>query len=282
MLTAGDVEFEPAQSKVWEFTSSVAALFAGDAALQAEVLQLVDRDVKARVQAEPNNWWLVKDIAALYSRYYGEIRIKKSATMLLSPLGLDHNTFFTRQREMSESLVRQLATEMINFSMPTVGTIFVGIDPEGAHIYIAHGADVECADNVGFAAIGIGRWHANSQFMFAQHNRSRPFPETLLLTYAAKKRAEVSPGVGEGTDVFMIGPALGSYAKVYPHVVASLEKMYKANRARERRASLKANKEVNEYVGNLIRAATPKEEQPPQAAGGDAPTDETKPREATD
>lgn len=279
MLTAGDVEFEPAQSKIWELTSSIAAMFAGDASLQSEIFQLIDRDVKARVEAEPKNWWTVRDVADLYSKYYAEIRVRRSEKMLLAPLGLDHKTFIERQREMSQSLVRQLATEMINFTMPEVGTIFTGIDSGGAHIYVAHGANVNCADNVGFAAIGIGRWHANSQFMFAQHNKSKPFPETLLLTYAAKKRAEVSPGVGEGTDMFTIGPALGSYMKIYPHVVGSLEKMYRANRTRERRASLRANKEVNEYVEGLIRAATPKEEQPAQAPGGDAPIDETKPRE---
>jgi hypothetical protein len=277
MLTAGDVEFEPAQSKTWELTSSIVVMMAGDASLQTEILQMVDREVKSRVQAEPENWWAVKDVAELYSRHYGEVRVKRSGRMLLSPLGLDHGTFITRQREMSEALVRQLATEMINFTLPDVETIFTGIDSEGAHIYVAHGANVECMDNIGFAAIGIGRWHANSQFMFAQHNKSNPFPETLLLTYAAKKRAEVSPGIGEGTDMFTIGPQLGSYIKIFPHIVESLEKMYKSNRTMEKRASVKANARVNKYVENLVRAATPKEEKSTQDAGGDAPVDEKKP-----
>jgi hypothetical protein len=111
--------------------------------------------------------------------------------------------------------------------------------------------------------------------MFAQHDRSKPFPETLLLTYAAKKRAEVSPGVGEGTDMFTIGPGLGSFVNIFPRVVEELEKMYQTARARERRASLKANKEVNTYVQNLLRAATPKEQEAkPKDSGGNLPADQ--------
>jgi hypothetical protein len=34
-------------------------------------------------------------------------------------------------------------------------------------------------------------------------------PETFLLVYSAKKRAEIAPGVGKGTDLFSIGPPPG-------------------------------------------------------------------------
>ncbi len=125
----------------------------------------------------------------------------------------------SRQQEMAPELVRQLATELINFVPPRVATIFAGIDAFGAHIYSAQNGDVTCQDGVGFAAIGAGYWHADSQFMFAGHTRTRPMPETLLLSYSAKKRAEVAPGVGEGTDMFFIGPALGSYTLVGEHVL---------------------------------------------------------------
>lgn len=183
---------------------------------------------------------------------------------------------------MSVVLVRQLATELINFSMPKLETILTGVDPEGTHLYVVDGSDVECLDRVGFAAIGIGKWHANSQFMFAGHDRSKPFPETLLLTYAAKKRAEVSPGVGEGTDMFTIGPSLGSYFVISPEILGNLERMYQATRSRERKASVKANTEVNTYVQNLIGAATAQsQEVKPKDSGGNPPADQENVRDGT-
>lgn len=67
-LTAGDVQFEPTQSKVSQLTSSIAAILAGDSSLQGEVIQSVYRVLANRIQAEPNNWWSVKDVAELYSQ----------------------------------------------------------------------------------------------------------------------------------------------------------------------------------------------------------------------
>jgi hypothetical protein len=43
--------------------------------------------------------------------------------------------------------------------------------------------------------------------MLAGHSPFSSSPETLLLTYLAKKRSEIAPGVGKGTDMFIIGPA---------------------------------------------------------------------------
>lgn len=274
MLTAGDVQFEPAQSKVLQVTTSIAVMMAGDSSVQAEILSDVYRHVTDRVKADPNNWWMVKDVAELYSHYYGRVKGNRAERAILRPLGLDYDSFHARQAQLSESLVRQLATELINFSIPTVQAIVLGVDPIGTHIYTVHDASVECLDYVGFAAIGSGRWHANSQFMFAQHDRHKPFPETLLLTYGAKKRAEVSPGVGEGTDMFTLGPSLGAYVNVYPDMMAELEKIYQDNRKREKRAAIKANTAVNTYVENLINAATTKEQQVAAVDGGtNAPAD---------
>jgi hypothetical protein len=67
---------------------------------------------------------------------------------------------------------------------------------------------------VGFAAIGIGKAHAESQFTFSGYWPIKPFHETLLLTHASKKRAEAAPGAGKATDVLVIGPGLGKLLKV--------------------------------------------------------------------
>lgn len=91
--------------------------------------------------------------------------------------------------------------------------------------------------------------------MFAGHTRHRPLPATLLLTYSAKKRAESAPGVGIGTDMFMIGPAAGTYATIYDSVVTDLEKIYQDGRKRIDRVAIKLQKSVEKYVDDLGKAS---------------------------
>jgi hypothetical protein len=284
MLTAGDVEFEPDAGKIRELTSSIALMTAGDSSLQTEIIARVSVVVGARIEAEPQNWWLVKDVADLYARHYGAVKRERSERSILSPVGLTHDGFISRQGQMADSFIRNLTTELVNFSMPSVATIVTGSDMEGEHIYVVTDGDVECLDSVGFAAIGIGRWHANSQFMFAGHDRLKPIPETLLLTYAAKRRAEVSPGVGQGTDMFTIGARLGSYVRISPKIVEDLGKIYKRIRAASQRAIEKGNQEVRKYVEeDLARPQTPrKQEATPSDRGGTPSSDPKELRDGTE
>lgn len=172
-------------------------MLAGDSAMQAEIIQDLQADVNRRVNAKPEEWLKVRLVAELYNRYYREARARRAERVVLSPIGLDQNTFISRQREMNSDFLRQIAKELYGFEVPGIQTIFAGIDADGPHLYVASGNELSSHDAVGFAAIGAGYWHADSQFMFAGHSRSKQAPETLLLTYAAKKRAEVAPGVGK-------------------------------------------------------------------------------------
>src|SRR6185503_18005785 len=97
---------------------------------------------------------------------------------------------------------------------PDTGLIIAGIDGGGAHLYAGQEGKFSCEDAVGFAAIGAGSWHAQSQFMFARYTRSMPAAKALYLVFAAKKRAETAPGVGPETDMFIIGPQPGTYQEV--------------------------------------------------------------------
>ena len=88
----------------------------------------------------------------------------------------------------------------------------------------------------------------------------RPLPETLLLTYAAKKRAEVAPGVGSGTDMFTMGSQPGTYTTILPEVIQDVDKIYKRTRGRSETSIKKANLEVNKYVEQLGKAAAAQEQ----------------------
>jgi hypothetical protein len=260
MLTSGtgDIEFEPPQTKIVNLTSSIAIMIAGDAILQTEIMLNVSADVNKRIQDNPKQWWTVQEVASLYSHYYSQAQVQRSEKAILAPLSLDRDSFINRQQVMAPSLVTQLAEQLINFEISRVETIFTGVDPTGAHIYVADNGHISCLDSIGFAAIGVGRGHANSQFMFAAHTRFRPGPETLLLAFSAKKRAEVAPGVGRDTDMFIIGPELGSYKSIGEHVLVSLERIYKTSQKKEQSARKKAEKSINEYLTQLSSEQTTK------------------------
>jgi hypothetical protein len=64
--------------------------------------------------------------------------------------------------------------------------------------------DVSCHDDIGFLAIGIGSWHASSQLMQVRYSRGWQFGQAIALAYAAKKQAEIAPGVGPDTDLYIV------------------------------------------------------------------------------
>lgn len=256
MITAGDVEFEPPQTKVIFLTSSIAVMIAGDASLQLEILYEVREVVQNRVTAEPTNWWRVRDVAGLCFDHFKMAKRTSVESAILDPLGLDYNSFIKLQKNLSPDLVDKIASEILNFEMEEIETIVTGVDPTGAHIYTVTNNGIRCRDSAGFAAIGAGYWHANSQFMFAGHSRTKPVPQTLLLTYAAKKRAEVAPGVGSATDMFWIGPTVGTSFPVGEHVVNKLGEIYGEIRTASTVAQESAYTEVTKYVTELSASST--------------------------
>ena len=277
MLTAGDVEFEPDTAKIYNLSNSAVAMIAGEASLQIEILQSLYRFVGERIKAKPQEWVPLNDLANEYQGIYQAIKSRKAEARVLRPIGLTLDTFITRQREMSASIVADLTKEIINFDMPAIEAIVSGVDDTGAHIYVVNNTEVTCRDAIGFAAIGAGYWHANSQFMFAGHNRNRPLPETLLLTYAAKRRAEVAPGVGAGTDMFSVGPGPGTYGPILKEIIDDVDKIYKRTRARAAQSIKKSNQEVNKYVEQLGTQAAAQEQRTPTPN----PTEKTNGAEST-
>jgi hypothetical protein len=132
----------------------------------------------------------------------------------------------------------------------------MGVDTTGGHIYVCDNGTITCQDAVGFASIGIGYWHANSQFMFGGHTKYKAMPETLLMTYFAKKRAEVAPGVGAQTDMLMIGPELGSYITIGEEPLQTLEQIWQKAQTKRKELEKEAQEEINKYVQSLTDAST--------------------------
>lgn len=255
MLTAADIiTFEPQRSKIWSLTTSIMVMIAGDTALQMEILLAVTSDVNARIQTSPKDWWLLRDVADLYVKHYNRIRSVRAESQVLLPLGLDMASWVGRQRELVPSIAEQIAQRLATFELPTSDALIVGSDPLGVHIYAVRRGVVTCEDGFDFAAIGIGAWHASSQLMFAGHTRINALASTLYLAYTAKRRAEVAPGVGPATDMFMVRKSLGSYLPVAQSVVDELDKRYRRSEVQMKRAMKRAETLFESYLLGLLKA----------------------------
>jgi hypothetical protein len=79
--------------------------------------------------------------------------------------------------------------------------------------------------------------------------------ETLMLVYMAKRRAEVAPGVGEQTDMIVVGPELGSSTLVGLEVMNELRDAYARIRAEADIVRTDANAKISEYIEKTLREA---------------------------
>jgi 20S proteasome alpha/beta subunit len=245
MLTSGDIEFEPLQTKIYLLSDKVVAMTAGDAAAQITIFSETHNDISNRGLVR------VGEMAESWAGHFAEYRLRRNEAAILRPLGLDFKKLLARMGELPNELVLRLQGEM-RMRKLDAQTIIAGVDEDGAHLYVVADPGTSiCYDSIGFAAIGYGEWHARSQFMFNQYTKDWPFARTLLLTYSAKKRGEVAPGVGKTTDMFTI---MGTHLEVPSSMIDKFEAIYGESRVRERESTDKALEEADQYIDELLKA----------------------------
>lgn len=259
MLTAGDIQFEPPQKKIYRFFDWAYALTAGDAYAQ---MSICSRAASAFAQRMPQT---VEDVALGYAEAFTRFRRERAEAKFLKPLGLDANSFIDRQQDMRADQVANLNLHLQAAEIE-VETIIVGFDRFGPHIFlVGDPGDVYCADSTAFAAIGSGKRHAESQFMLSHYTRLVPVHKAMLLTYTAKKRAEVSPGIGKETDLFYI--AAGGLDMLSDEIHAKLKDIHENMEAKHAEAVKEADAEAKNFLDQLVKKRKEEEErknaQPP-------------------
>jgi hypothetical protein len=217
----------------------------------------------------------VEQIAAMYAEEFADIRRAQA----LAPLGLTYQTFSTvvLPPAVTDIAASRLANEKLGCR-----AIIAGVDQLGAQLYVVQ--DPGTVKNYtldGWASIGIGSRHADLQFIAENHNRDKPFEDSLLLTYLAKKKADITPGVGVSTDVFWITATEGYrlLAQTDPTVV-ELERAHKSIEKSQQRIRSGARVKVQDYIKKVvskqqeIQAQTPTAESDIVSPAGDASSGE--------
>jgi len=277
MITSGeDTEFEvPTLSetrqlapvlKTVRLDNYIIAMTSGDSGFQADAMQNVLARCNELKQQHPNSRLRVRDAARLYVDFCNEAKRQASTDIILSRLGLDLEGFYSRQANMSPEFIR-LVTEQLFQIVVGDPVIFAGIDDIGTQIYQANGDGISSCNMIGWVAIGIGGRHAESQFMLAEHTRLDSFGDTALLTYIAKKRSQVAPGVGKQTDMFWINDR--GYQNFSAEHIDALDKIYKKLEDDQGKALSDAKAAVHQYIEEekkreaQKRAKNPPEPPPP-------------------
>jgi hypothetical protein len=194
MITSGGIQFEPPSPKIWQLSATIAVLIAGDPSAQVDVMQRI-------WPREPKT---VQEAIQLYCGELGQYNRRNAERTVLYPLGLTMKTYIEQQRHMDPDFTHKLHSD-IHACRAGIETIVCGIDKGGPQLYTIDEYCVARSQNsIGFAAIGSGRWYAESQFMFAKYNPVWPISNALLVLYLSKQRAEATQGVGQNTDWFSI------------------------------------------------------------------------------
>jgi len=234
----------------------------GDSSIQAQLVTGITDYVNKRIEEMPTEWIKVSEVADKYRSLYINLRKKRAEAEILAPHDLTYKTFIEKQKMMSDDFVNNLSSKLENYrleDLEVVSTIITGIDRDGPHIFVVQNDYLACNDHVGFAAVGIGAPHAQSQLMNVGYSRDSGEANSLLMIHRAKKKSEISPGVGNASDIFGIfsqqegAPGSFSWLENFKEgMTEDLDGFYNMYLARNQKADLSDEAEVHAYLEQMI------------------------------
>jgi 20S proteasome alpha/beta subunit len=243
-ITAGDVEYEPNQRKIAQLAPRAILMVAGDLAFHSEAILLAHKQIKGVATTAPEN------IALIYGQAVQAIKRRRAEDLYLAPVGLNTDSFLAQQRDLSPGFVDQLTHQMQRYREDDVEALLVASDGELLHLYsIDEHGTISCLNDVGFGAIGIGAWHTKSRLMQWGFVNTVNLAPALAACYAAKKAAEVAPGVGTTTDITIVYK--DRIEQLVPAVAAQLPTVYESYKKGRTELEVKIVNEIQEFLDNL-------------------------------
>jgi len=219
MVTMGNlIEFEHTAPKSTPIGPRALALIAGDALTGAHLA----REVAAEVAAAPMT---IAQLAQALSGRYSETRNRHAEADILMPRGLTWATFYGQHQNLVAQITMMLDQQLSQYNLG-VELLISGVDDGGGHISTLVNPGSRPLDNdlIGYGAVGSGALHALQSMIGFRHGVDCELSETVFRVYASKRRAEVAPGVGNETDMFIIRS--GGISAVAPTTMAELATLF--------------------------------------------------------
>ena len=219
MVTMGGLtEFEHDVPKITALSDRIVTLVAGDALRGSELVRLVG-GLPADAQVRPT--------AQLLALRYAELRRAVVEAFVLIPRGLSLAEFYQGgvQQRLIPPVAGSIDQEIARFDLG-LEVLVAGVDSQGGHLLNARnpGGVVDDLDPIGFHAVGSGALHAVQSMIGFSHAPNRPLHETVFRAFASKRRAEIAPGVGHTTDLWVIQAA--GVTKLSVSTLEALDALY--------------------------------------------------------
>lgn len=259
-ITAGDVEYEPNQLKIAFISDRALITVAGDISLHSEAIVRTNEQVRGRSDTTPQN------IASIYGHAIQSAKQRQAEAIYLAPIGLNTDTFLAQQREYSDGFIERITQQMQNYVGPDVESLVVAADGNNAQIiHVDPRGMTSNMNDLGFAAIGIGSWHARSKLMQSGYVNTAGFSKAITETFAAKRSAEIAPGVGKFTDAFVV--FRNAIEPLRAEIYAKTMEIYDVKVRGRAEIEREAVDELQEYINQLAQqGVTPTVANPPEMA----------------
>lgn len=264
MITAADVQYEPNQQKMAFVPPRTVILISGDFATHSYAIRETQKAFSGKTETNPY------DIALTYGRAIQSLKRRQAEDAYLAPIGLNTDIFLAQQRDYSEAFVSRISDQLQSYRGEDTEAIVVGSDGADVRLFVVESnGSVNSVDDVGFAAIGIGAFHAKSRLMQGGYASNQILAPAIAAAYAAKRAADIAPGVGRKTDMHII--LRGGPEPLWPNVFERVEALYEAYEDTRKKIAADAIKMLQDFI------APPEGAQPDAEKigipGGDTQTD---------
>ncbi len=173
-------------------------LTAGDVLFANEVLEAVRKDVDAKgITATPV-------IAELFRQHYQNVRKQHIIRHELEPRGLTIDSYYQGHQRLNQTIVMMIDNALTK-SNPRTELVIAGFGESSCNVFsIINPGDLFCHDAIGFVAVGSGGPHAVYSLIESGYKKSMDAKTVYDLVEKAKRRSEVAPGVGRGTEIISV------------------------------------------------------------------------------
>jgi hypothetical protein len=166
MITVGDIQYEPNAPKIYEISNSIYLMPSGSFELQSEMIRALQMQAREWIDENPGSWPSVEDFADRYNSLFSRKRYQKWEAQTLRREGYTAADVAHLAPDIQNRLLASLSDDLLG----DVWAILFGMEPVPgypdtmtAHLWVAHNDDKWDCTLIGFAAIGIGARHAETQ-----------------------------------------------------------------------------------------------------------------------